>query len=315
MFKRILVPLDGSESAECVLSHVVNLATWLNADVTLLHVLRPMHAARGGSNQIKYPDALHDRGVTLIRAYLDEVISRLRNTGVNVRSSVVTGEVPRMIVERARSGQFGLIALAYKTHRDMFGRSSSTVFNGIWKRTLTPLMAINPSTERPIDQIVSPPSNVVLPLDGTRSAEWAVPYVRRFAKAANINVTITGTLRPGITTVLRSIGVRRTRGSALLESYLETKADDLRASGIDVQVAKSISKPTVSQILGRSNSTDSLIVIASHLRSGWARLMPGSLGHKIINRANGPVILVPVPIGQSKTDMPMTDKEANTRNV
>ena len=313
MFKRILVPLDGSESAECVLSHVVYLAAWLKADVTLLHVLRPMHATRGGSNQIKYPDALHDRGVTLIRAYLDEVISRLRNTGVNVRSSVVTGEVPRMIVERARSGQFGLIALAHKARSGMFSRTSRTVFDGVWKRTLTPLMAVSASTERPIDQIVSPPGNVVLPLDGTKPAEWAVPYVRWVAKAANINVTIAGTLRPGIMTALRSIGANRTPVSALLESYLETKADDLRASGIDVQVAEPISKPSASPILGRPNPKGSLIVMASHVRSGWARLMLGSLGHKMIDRANGPVILV--PIGRSKTGMPMTDKEANTRDL
>ncbi len=312
MFKRILVPLDGSENAECVLSHVVHLATWLKADVTLLHVLRPMHAARGGSNQIQYPDALHDRGVTLIRAYLDEVIGRLRNTGVNVRSSVVTGEAPRMIVERARSGQFGLIALAYKAHREMLRLSNGTVFNGVWKRTLTPLMAIRSSKERHIEQIVSPPSNVVLPLDGTRSAEWAVPYVRRFAKAADIDVTIAGTLRPGIGPMLRSIGTRRTLNSLPLESYLETKADDLRASGINVQVSMAMSKSRVNQVLENSNSKSSLIVMASHLRSGWTRLMPGSLGHKIINRANGPVILV--PIGRSNTDMPMIEKEADTRN-
>ncbi|MFL7810225.1 MAG: universal stress protein, partial [Anaerolineae bacterium] len=39
MFKRILVPLDGSSLAECVLPHVIALATLHDAPVTLLRVM------------------------------------------------------------------------------------------------------------------------------------------------------------------------------------------------------------------------------------------------------------------------------------
>ncbi len=41
MINHILVPLDGSALAECVLPHVTAIAPVTNARITLLHVLQP----------------------------------------------------------------------------------------------------------------------------------------------------------------------------------------------------------------------------------------------------------------------------------
>ena len=38
MFKRILVPLDGSDLAEIALPYTEEIACYLNSDVTLIHV-------------------------------------------------------------------------------------------------------------------------------------------------------------------------------------------------------------------------------------------------------------------------------------
>jgi nucleotide-binding universal stress UspA family protein len=46
MFDTILVPLDGSQLAECVLPHVVAIARSFDAEITLLRMLEKNHAAR-----------------------------------------------------------------------------------------------------------------------------------------------------------------------------------------------------------------------------------------------------------------------------
>jgi nucleotide-binding universal stress UspA family protein len=45
MANKILVPLDGSALAECVLPHAISLAGTMNAAVILLRVLESAHSA------------------------------------------------------------------------------------------------------------------------------------------------------------------------------------------------------------------------------------------------------------------------------
>ena len=43
MFDTILVPLDGSQLADCVLPHVVAIARPFDAEITLLRILEKNH--------------------------------------------------------------------------------------------------------------------------------------------------------------------------------------------------------------------------------------------------------------------------------
>ena len=47
LINHILVPLDGSTLAECVLPHVIAIAPMTNARVTLVHVMEPLQNERG----------------------------------------------------------------------------------------------------------------------------------------------------------------------------------------------------------------------------------------------------------------------------
>ena len=42
MFKRIVIPLDGSELAEAILPFIIQIAGPLDFEVTLLRVLQPV---------------------------------------------------------------------------------------------------------------------------------------------------------------------------------------------------------------------------------------------------------------------------------
>nr|HMN29854.1 universal stress protein [Caldilineaceae bacterium] len=71
MFKHLLVPLDGSELAECVLPHTIAVARAFAARVTLLRVLpAPSH---------DIPVDIFDWQLhkTAANAYLDHVAARL----------------------------------------------------------------------------------------------------------------------------------------------------------------------------------------------------------------------------------------------
>ena len=57
MYKKILVPLDGSKLAECVLPHVEAIATGCRvADVTLVRVVEPVPMAISGGEYVLTPE-------------------------------------------------------------------------------------------------------------------------------------------------------------------------------------------------------------------------------------------------------------------
>lgn len=101
MFHRILLPLDGSGSAESVLSNAERLAE----EIVLLQVV-----------------PLPDRGELLLdgpcldaERYLDEIELRLHREGVRVRRLVRLGKAADTIVEVAK--QVGASLIAMSTNR------------------------------------------------------------------------------------------------------------------------------------------------------------------------------------------------------
>jgi nucleotide-binding universal stress UspA family protein len=116
MFKKILVPLDGSALAEKILSRVEWLAKIHDAEVTLLRV------ALTGSFPGLDPVQHQLTAVREAEAYLAKVESWLCDVGVRVNSVVRFGNDAQEIVDHARDRDFDLIAMS--TH----GRSGLAQF-------------------------------------------------------------------------------------------------------------------------------------------------------------------------------------------
>lgn len=131
MYRKILVPLDGSEIAENILPHVKDMALTHQAEVILLRVL----PATG-----VLPSAA-ERELTEARNYLSAVEKRLQQEGVNVRFSVRHGEnAAAEITDYAEVNDVALIAMS--THgrggvsRWIFGSVAEKVLQGTNKPIL-----------------------------------------------------------------------------------------------------------------------------------------------------------------------------------
>lgn len=106
MFKRILVPLDGSELAEGIIPLVEQLAKIHQGEVTLLRVALA-HTFPGVD-----PSDHELRVVNEAEEYLAKVEAKLKGVGVKVNSVVCYGHDAQEIVERAKFGNFELIAMS-----------------------------------------------------------------------------------------------------------------------------------------------------------------------------------------------------------
>jgi nucleotide-binding universal stress UspA family protein len=111
----ILVPLDGSPLAEAVLCPAAALARIRGTELTLLRVVPPMLEVADMALPLT---ALPEPGLTELcqheaQDYLDALVAELRIEGIAASGTAVVGySVVDAIQEMARTGRFGLIALA-----------------------------------------------------------------------------------------------------------------------------------------------------------------------------------------------------------
>ena len=128
MYKKILVPLDGSKLAECVLPHVESIAQLRGVqNVVFLRVVEPLpvlsepYGAFLSAEDIKHI-ASKDRDDAA--NYLKKLVKQTTYDGVDVETKVITGKAAESIAEYATKNGVDLIIIA--TH----GRSG--VSHWVW---------------------------------------------------------------------------------------------------------------------------------------------------------------------------------------
>jgi len=115
MYQTILVPLDGSDRAEAILPHVVDLAKQAGATVILLQVVEPFYDAVTPDGSLPVLDArlITEREISGAQDYLSAVRARLEKLGVKAEMRVqVSGAVVSTILDVAKEERADLIAMA-----------------------------------------------------------------------------------------------------------------------------------------------------------------------------------------------------------
>ena len=116
MYKRILIPVDGSPLAEAVLPHVQPLAKSFNAELVLLQVLvEPAEAFALPSSPLA-PHRSTQKAYTKMKNYLKKICAALEKDGVNTTFLIRSGGVPENILEMADIMQADLIAMSTHGH-------------------------------------------------------------------------------------------------------------------------------------------------------------------------------------------------------
>ncbi len=148
MYDKILVPVDGSELAECVLPHIENIVTDCGVkEIIFLRVIEPLAPAIAGGDYIMGEDeseALQNRHETAARNYLDQLTSGLPYDKVTLSGEVITGKAAENIADFAAHQGVDLVIMA--TH----GRSgvSRWVMGSVAERVIrwscVPVLIVRP---------------------------------------------------------------------------------------------------------------------------------------------------------------------------
>ena len=141
MYKKILVPLDGSELAKKALDHAEKLAKTFDAEIILFQVVPflPIY----GSPELVTPLIVDEKQRESAEKYLTNLAEELKKRGLKVTAMVRTGQqVAVEIIDFAKETGVDLIVMC--TH----GRSGITrwvlgsVTHKVLTRTETPILLL-----------------------------------------------------------------------------------------------------------------------------------------------------------------------------
>jgi nucleotide-binding universal stress UspA family protein len=109
MYRKILVPLDGSDFAERALDHIFNLAPpGGGTEVVLVHVLDPLLWCRDGHDFVAFRNFQFSQA----ERYLDKIASRLASREIRVSIVILEGGVAAAtIIAHARDRGVDLIVM------------------------------------------------------------------------------------------------------------------------------------------------------------------------------------------------------------
>ncbi len=146
MYKKILVPLDGSELAECALPHVKNLVREdPSSEVTLLNVVKvELLPQASGTIDI---NAIRAALFTESEKYLAGVESRLVSGGITVKTESLEGNRPaEAISDYARKNDIDLIVLATHGYTGLKKLMFGSVALSILHDSHIPILLIRPES-------------------------------------------------------------------------------------------------------------------------------------------------------------------------
>ena len=294
MFEHVLVPLDGSSIAECVLSHVVAIARPFGSLVTLLHILEPSE------------DPITSRPVSAIdwsiahakaNAYLATIADRLTASGLRAATEVLEGRAAERIVEFAGSVGADLTVLSSHGRNGFRGWNISGVAQKVLLRLLRPILLVRASRSGTYELGTLRYQKLLIALDGSARAESILPVATVLAAHYRAQLLLAHVLRkPEIVSHAAS-----DRGSRL--TYQVMKCNHLVALGYLEGLKARLPGEAQIRLLADDNPAHALddaaareeadlIMANAHGRSGILWRPYGSTAMDLILYGSSPVLLL-----------------------
>ena len=298
MFDPILVPLDGSLLAECVLPHTSAIARSFDARVILLRVL--------DKNQAIEKTQLFDLinwqiNKTGAKLYLEKTCARLQKSGLHVETNVLEGLVADSITEFAQTEGMKLIILSSHGRSGLSQWGISSVTQKIIFSAPTSVLIIRAHQPAASELEELRYAQIMVPLDGSQRAENVLPMVTLLARYHKsrihiVHVVKTPEMARQIPLVREDLDlsdqiVARNREEAI--RYLDQVCLHLPLSGLDVKTHLLTSDNAAAALheLTKQEYID-LVALSAHGYSGNDQWPYGSMVNNFILYSKVPLLIV-----------------------
>lgn len=309
MFKRILVPLDGSERAEQALPVAARMARGSGGSVILMQVV---DVATFSYSYLAFSPMgnIMETSLDEARKYLNDMATSAMFNGVTTEVHIPFGSASSQILAVADSTQADSIVLTSKGYTGMTRWVLGSVAEYVVRHASLPVLLLPEGDAFEANLRSEHPQGVrvLVPLDGSFFAktalEPAADLIAALGAPARGTMHLTRVVKPGKGEERKSL-LHKT------EQYLQVIADqvheellaDAEASDLRITSSVAVYQDTAEGILsvaengehaggdGVSGSCD-VIAMATNGRSGLQRWMMGSVTEGVLARTRLPLLIV-----------------------
>ncbi len=293
MYQTILVPLDGSSFSERALPIATTLAQAMRAQIVLMQA----------ANALVFPGAdateAQVQAVAEAQTYLSTLAAGLSEQGLSIEVAVPYGEAAESILLEIGLHKADLVVMC--THgRSGLGRwIYGSVAEQVLARSPAPVLLVRPSGETITLQPDAAQAALLVPLDGSPLAEAALPHAADLARTFGATILLLRTVEPSVLayhyslTALAEESLQEEQRRA--KAYLEEVAKRLHENGVNAHTMVPVGWPADVIVYRAAALGPQLIVMATHGRTGVARLLLGSVALEVVRRSPLPVLLIRPP--------------------
>ena len=288
---KVLLPLDGSRLAEHALAFLPALSHLGQLEVQLVGVVDfPEDILESGATEEQ------EREENLLSTYLREVASDLKkHLGAHVHNETLHGPAALRILEQAKAFSPDLVVISTHGRSGVARWQRGAVSDKVIRGVDCAVMIVGPrAMERGQwleAETVPPFKQILVPLDGSETAEEALPTAVKYAEQFDSRLHLFQVM-PYVPLAAGFWDTAETLRDEVLEAghqYLAAVAAKLGTSA-QIVTSTSIGAPAIEiDACIKTNAID-LVVMTSHGRSGIARAALGSVTDRVIGA--GPPVLV-----------------------
>lgn len=274
MYRRILVPLDGSEPAEAALSYAEALAR-----------------ASGGTLYLVRAAPLDDQAAA--DRYLARQAAALEARGVAAETLIFGMRPADAVVEAATHAQVDLVVMATHGRTGLDRSVQGSVADAVLHLTPTPLLLVRRGHVAPVGW----PRRVLVPLDGSDLAEAALDHALGLL-GTDVEIVLYQAVLPEAAGLLGRLGEEPvwtgllTDAESDAQAYLDGVAARQRALGRRVRTVAEFGEPAAGITDFCHRERVDLVALSSHGRAGLRRWLLGSVTDELLRLAPAPLLVL-----------------------
>lgn len=303
MYSKILVPLDGSDVAECVLPHVEALAAANQAvAVTFLYVVQPLDTPMV---EHKFKSQIESEAKSAAEHYLKNLISKLEYKE-KAHGEVILGKAAEGIVDYAAENKMGLVLMSSHGLSGISRWISGSITDKVLHESKVPILRINASASREAFYNKGQKMTVLVLLDGSELAEAVLDPVQEMAKQfgpESVDIVLLRVCElfahphhhyppPMSLSWEEYLEYETKKCKGICLTYLDKIKKRLKKDGLNVRSQVPVGNPADAIVEYINKNPVNLIALSTHGRTGISQWAFGSVANKIMHGASTPVLLI-----------------------
>ena len=309
MFKRILVPLDGSTRAESAIPVAARIARAYGASITLLRIAEtPVEYGPYLAPPASYAKEAIEADLARLKEYLGKAAQAEALAGIDVEVKALFGAVAPTIIAAAQAYHASLIVMCSHGYTGFKRWMLGSVADKIARHAPVPILILREGMPLPAIE-AKQPVRALVALDGSSLSEAVFEPVAYLVAGLAYTTSHRGELDllrvvdlpSGNYTGKSQIhitGLSRDEAVLTAQEYLKSltaRLDEGGLAALDITVKTAVeSDPDVAEAIIKQaeSETVDLIAMATHGRGGMQHFVMGSITERVLHHSKLPLLIV-----------------------